>query len=73
MKMNRFRAILSIMPIVLFALSAQGGDKEMTKVAAGEFKKIYDPSVNEKEPWYINDHCFIRGRDGIWHMFGITR
>ena len=42
-------------------------------VEAGEFKKVYDPSVGEKEPWYINDHCFILGKDGTWHLFGITR
>jgi arabinan endo-1,5-alpha-L-arabinosidase len=41
-------------------------------VGAGEFRKIYDPSVGEREPWYINDHCFIRGHDGLWHLFGIT-
>ena len=41
-------------------------------VEAGEFVKIYDPSVGEKEKWYINDHCFIRGGDGTWHLFGIT-
>jgi arabinan endo-1,5-alpha-L-arabinosidase len=41
-------------------------------VEAGEFVKIYDPSVGEKEKWYINDHCFIRGEDGTWHLFGIT-
>lgn len=40
---------------------------------AGEFVHIYDPSVGENEPWYINDHCFIYGRDGKWHLFGITR
>ncbi len=44
-----------------------------TLVEAGDFKKVYDPSVGEKEPWYINDHCLIRGKDGTWHMFGITR
>lgn len=42
-------------------------------VQAGEFSKIYDPSVGEAEPWYINDHCFIRAKDGTWHLFGITR
>lgn len=41
-------------------------------VHAGEFFKIYDPSVGEGEQWYINDHCFIRGADGTWHLFGIT-
>lgn len=35
------------------------------------FTHIYDPSVGEEEPWYINDHCFVRGSDG-WHLFGIT-
>jgi sucrose-6-phosphate hydrolase SacC (GH32 family) len=38
----------------------------------GDFKKIYDPSAGEKEPWYINDHTFIRAEDGTWHLFGIT-
>jgi hypothetical protein len=41
-------------------------------VGAGEFRKIYDPSVGERERWYINDHCFVRGHDGLWHLFGIT-
>ena len=36
------------------------------------FKRILDPSTGEKEPWYVNDHCFIRSRDGTWHAFGIT-
>ncbi len=47
--------------------------RAQTLVESGEFKRIYDPSVNEKQPWYINDHCFIRARDGKWHLFGITR
>ena len=42
-------------------------------VQCGAFVKIYDPSVGEKEKWYMNDHCFIRDKNGIWHMFGITR
>ncbi len=36
------------------------------------FQHVFDPSVGEKEPWYINDHCFIRAGDGTWHLFGIT-
>jgi len=43
-----------------------------TLVMSGEFIKIYDPSVGESTNWYINDHCFVRARDGTWHMFGIT-
>ena len=38
----------------------------------GTFKRIYDPSNDEMQRWYINDHTFIRARDGQWHLFGIT-
>jgi beta-fructofuranosidase len=38
----------------------------------GAFTRIYDPSAGESQPWYINDHCFMRGDDGVWHMYGIT-
>ena len=41
-------------------------------VIAGEFSRIYNPSIGEEESWYINDHCFIPGADGAWHLFGIT-
>ena len=36
------------------------------------FSRVFDPSVGEKEPWYINDHTFIRAGDGTWHLVGIT-
>nr|UTI67641.1 hypothetical protein [Actinoallomurus sp. ID145808] len=42
------------------------------QVGAGAFTKIYDPSVGETTPWYINDHTIVRGADGTWHLFGIT-
>jgi beta-fructofuranosidase len=38
----------------------------------GEFRRVYDPSPSPDEPWYLNDHCIVRGRDGLWHVFGIT-
>ncbi len=41
------------------------------KVYSEEFTHIYDPSIGEKEKWYINDHTIIRSEDG-WHLFGIT-
>lgn len=41
-------------------------------VASGQFAKIYDPSVGESKPWYINDHCLVSAEDGTWHLFGIT-
>jgi arabinan endo-1,5-alpha-L-arabinosidase len=36
------------------------------------FQKIFDASIGEKHPWYINDHTFIQAGDGRWHVFGIT-
>jgi len=41
-------------------------------VQAGPFELVYDPSVGEDEPWYVNDHTFVRGDDGTWHLIGIT-
>jgi beta-fructofuranosidase len=42
------------------------------RVEAGSFERIYDPSVGEAERWYLNDHSFVRAREGTWHLFGIT-
>jgi len=25
--------------------------------------RFYDPSIGEDRPWYINDHCVIRGKE----------
>ena len=41
-------------------------------VNSGPFFKIYDASNSETDKWYINDHCFIRDANGLWHLFGIT-
>ena len=41
-------------------------------IKVGEYFQIYDPSINEPNKWYINDHCFIRDSNGTWHLFGIT-
>ena len=42
-------------------------------VAAGPFTHIYDPSVGEPQPWYVNDHTFVRDvATGTWHLYGIT-
>lgn len=41
--------------------------------SAGAFQKIYDPSIGEPTPWYLNDHTFVQdASDGTWHLFGIT-
>ena len=41
------------------------------KIYSGEFTHIYNPTIGENEPWYINDHCIIHDGE-MWHMFGIT-
>lgn len=42
-------------------------------LTADAFSLVYDPSIGEEEPWYINDHTFFRtAADGSWHLIGIT-
>ena len=41
-------------------------------ITIGKFEKIFDQSVGEDDVWYMNDHCFIKGPEGKWHMIGIT-
>jgi predicted GH43/DUF377 family glycosyl hydrolase len=57
-------------PAGLMANPPEG--KSSSAFQVGEFRKIYDPSIAEKEAWYINDHTFIRAENGQWHLFGIT-
>jgi hypothetical protein len=45
---------------------------EKALVTAGKFSEIFDPKAGETEPWCINDHAFVRGEDGMWHVFAIT-
>jgi beta-fructofuranosidase len=44
----------------------------VSTVSAGSFEHIYDPSVGETEPWYVNEHTFVLDHDGTWHLIGIT-
>ncbi len=67
--------MISALLFFCFTVRAAESDtkaEEKPRVTCGEFVKIYDPSVGEKEKWYINDHCFIYGPDRRWHLFGIT-
>lgn len=56
--------------LIISGACSAGAEQEMIK--SGNFARIYDPSVGEEKQWYINDHCFIRGKDGTWHMFDIA-
>lgn len=57
---------------ILLCIGIVVAEEKEPMIVAGEFVKIYDPSVGEDRPWYINDHCFIYGADGLWRLFGIT-
>lgn len=35
-------------------------------------RRVFDPSLGQKEKWYINDHTFVQDDSGTWHLFGIT-
>ena len=39
----------------------------------GEFKQIYSPIDENGQPWWINDHSFMRDKTGTWHLLGITQ
>lgn len=40
-------------------------------VDARRFIRVYDGG-GEAEPWYLNDHTFVRDDEGAWHLIGIT-
>ncbi|MGA2070130.1 MAG: family 43 glycosylhydrolase [Sedimentisphaerales bacterium] len=61
--------ILILLAIIMVCL--QSGS-QAADVNSGQFFKIYDASNSETDKWYINDHCFIRDANGLWHLFGIT-
>ncbi|HEX3627796.1 MAG TPA: family 43 glycosylhydrolase [Verrucomicrobiae bacterium] len=66
------KTFLTVLLVLLTGGILEGVAVPPTLVEAGPFIKIYDPSIGETNRWYINDHCFIQGPDGLWHMFGIT-
>lgn len=40
--------------------------------SVGKFEVIYDVAKETKTPWCLNDHTFVKGPDGLWHVFAIT-
>jgi predicted GH43/DUF377 family glycosyl hydrolase len=67
--MNKIKFVIFLSLLLLLPLNAEAKN---SLLEVGDFSRIYDPSIGEKEKWYINDHCFIRADDGKWHLFGIT-
>jgi len=61
--------------VFMFAFSPSAfGDapEEFFVPVMGESVHIFDPGEGELRPWYINDHCIVRGPDNKFHLFGIT-
>jgi sucrose-6-phosphate hydrolase SacC (GH32 family) len=59
--------------LVAVQMVASGVASASDPVSAGEFIRVYDPSVGEDEQWYYNDHTMIRDVDtGLWHVYAIT-
>lgn len=51
-----------------------------TPQISGEWKHIFDPNKTlyqdritwrNRNKWYTNDHCVVKGTDGRWHGYGI--
>ncbi len=71
--MNNFRLVFALSILITCAMHKNTVAAESPIIQVGEFERIYDPSVGEDEKWWINDHTFVMGDDGTWHLIGITR
>ena len=67
---NYYRSLACAFSLAMGQTGMPAAEKVL--VEAGKFTEIFDPKAGETEPWCINDHTIIRGRDGLWHVFGIT-
>src|SRR5690349_13853177 len=47
-------------------------DDAPPRFEVGAFRKIYSPDRGDGAAWHVNDHCFVDGPDGLWHLFGIA-
>ncbi|WP_415949230.1 glycosyl hydrolase family 32 [Streptomyces sp. KLOTTS4A1] len=65
-------ALALILGTVLIGSPPKATAATSGQVGATPFVQIYDPSVGESSPWYINDHTFVQDERGTWHLFGIT-
>jgi beta-fructofuranosidase len=69
---KRLAALLAVAAVFFLSPGTPANALTADDVTAGTFTRIYDQSVGEPQAWYLNDHTFVRGPDGTWHMFGIT-
>jgi len=70
--MRRSVFIFIFFLLLVISLQAAAKDEAVMVPVMGKSVHIFDQSAGEKRPWYINDHCVVKGPDGRWHLFGIT-
>ncbi len=59
--------------LILFSLRLEAAEPEPFFLPVmGRSVLIFNQGAGENRPWYINDHCLIKGNDGRYHLFGIT-
>ncbi len=84
--MKKKLALYSIIPFLLLQCASNKKEKVYIPKQHNEFVRVYKPkgdyfygpdtkSLKEGEwydDWVPNDHTFIKGEDGLWHIIGIT-
>ena len=82
----KFKVLLFIPFIILSHLAFGQSNKILVPKQQHNYVKIYQPvgdyffgpdtKLLKEGKWYDrwipNDHCFVKGEDGFWHIFGIT-
>ena len=77
---------LLVSGLILLLFHVEGQGQILIPRQANEYVHIYKPSADvffgpdtenlkegqRYEEWVPNDHTFIKGNDGKWHIFGIT-
>jgi arabinan endo-1,5-alpha-L-arabinosidase len=70
--MRRIFSLFILFLFPVYVLLASGKDEPIMVPVMGQSVHIFDQGAGEKKPWYINDHCIVKGPDNRWHLFGIT-
>jgi len=72
MTIKKFCLLFAAAMLAALKLFAQTVNQNFYLPVMGQRVHIFDQSAGENRPWYINDHCFIKGPDNRYHLFGIT-
>jgi hypothetical protein len=65
--------LLVLLLLAGLLVTPAAADPAPPTVSAGQFVRVYDPSVGETQQWYYNDHTLVRDVvTGTWHVFAIT-